>query len=75
MQETALSSLLERVRPEDMENLASIACQSLDNQDQARLVHDTKDEVMFCAPLGFNICVCASLCKCLLVCMYVTMNV
>ena len=48
MQETALSSLLERVRPDDMENLASIACQSLDNQEQARLVHNTKDEVMFC---------------------------
>ena len=48
MQETALSSLLERARPEDMENLASIACQSLDNQDQARLVHNTKNEVMCC---------------------------
>ena len=45
MQETALNSLVDRVSVEQAANLASLACQTLDNQTQAQLVHHTSHNV------------------------------
>ena len=45
MQETALNSLVDRVSVEQAASLASLACQTLDNQTQAQLVHHTSHNV------------------------------
>ena len=52
MQETALNSLVDRVSPEQAASLASLACQTLDNQTQAQLVHHTSHNVRH---FGFNL--------------------
>ena len=51
MQETALNSLVDRVSSEQAASLASLACQTLDNQTQAQLVHHTSQNVR---NFGFN---------------------
>ena len=52
MQETALNSLVDRVSSEQAASLASLACQTLDNQTQAQIVHHTSQNVRH---FGFNL--------------------